>query len=90
MKHENLNTPQNPPLQQTAVMQCSILVTKHDGSDYWKDEPCKKNAKFIVSYRMSYHGGIYKKHCCTQHKNKLTKEIELDDFAKLISVQNIA
>jgi hypothetical protein len=78
------------PSCESTVMKCSILVTKNDGFDYWKDEPCKKNAKYIVSYRMSYHGGVYKKHCCTQHKNKLVKEIEMDDFAKLISVDNIA
>ena len=33
MKHENLNTPQNPPLQQTSVSGSYLLITKEHYSD---------------------------------------------------------
>lgn len=91
MSNEKLsNEAKNPALNKGAVMQCSVLVTKHDGSNYWKDEQCAKSAKFTVSYKISSHGSVYEKQCCTQHKKKLVKEIEEDAFAVLISIQNIA
>lgn len=33
MEHENLNTPQNPPLQQTAVIGCALIDLEFTGLD---------------------------------------------------------
>lgn len=36
MEYENLNTPQNPPLQQTAVRRSAFIVTIDDGYCKWE------------------------------------------------------
>jgi hypothetical protein len=36
MEHENLNTPQTPPLQQTAVMCCAFLDWVNLHTHFWK------------------------------------------------------
>lgn len=88
MKEQSNSTEQQCNKQ--SVMQCSVLITKLI-QNIWTDVNCKKNAKYIVSYKLSKNSEFVKtKKCCTQHKNKLLNEIHKDGTAILISVLNIA
>jgi hypothetical protein len=73
-----------------AVVFCQILVDEKHRGFYLQSHQCRQKAVCEVQYKLtSKSENVISKKCCTRHRNMFLRQIDRDDFAELISVENL-
>lgn len=69
---------------------CQILVDEKHRGIYLQSHQCTQKAVCEIRYKLaSKSKNVKSKKCCTRHRNMFLRQIDRDDFAELISVENL-
>lgn len=88
-EYKNENVHVNPDV--TIVEDyCDIMIDEKHRGLYMSSHPCNRKAVCKIYYKLaSKSDNIKSKKCCTRHKNMFLRQIDRDDFAELVRVENL-